>query len=119
MLWANLSLLFWLSLVPFEIRWMGEAGIVALPVAAYGGVLMMAAISYMLSGTRADPGGRRQFDESRQRLVAKLKEWLSFAGYAIGFAAAFVHPLISILIYIGISLSWFVPDRRFERNLQG
>ena len=51
--------------------------------------------------------------------MPRVKEWLSFAGYTIGFAAAFVHPLISILIYIGISLSWFVPDRRFEGNLQG
>ena len=117
-LWANLSLLFWLSLVPFEIRWMGEAGIVALPVAAYGGVLMMAAISYMLlerALIRAEHGS----STSEAETGPKLKEWLSFAGYAIGFAAAFVHPLISILIYIGISLSWFVPDRRLEHNLQG
>jgi TMEM175 potassium channel family protein len=115
-LWANLSLLFWLSLVPFEIRWMGEAGIVALPVAAYGGVLMMAAISYMLlerALIRAD--GESVVETATG---PRLKEWLSFAGYTIGFAAAFVHPLISILIYIVISLSWFVPDRRFER-LQG
>jgi uncharacterized membrane protein len=117
-LWANLSLLFWLSLVPFEIRWMGEAGIVALPVAAYGGVLMMAAISYMLlerALIRAEDG----HSMVETATGARVKEWLSFAGYTIGFAAAFVHPLISILIYIAISVSWFVPDRRFESNLQG
>jgi uncharacterized membrane protein len=113
-LWANLSLLFWLSLVPFEIRWMGEAGIVALPVAAYGGVLMMAAISYMLLERALI---RAEGENSRVEAATglRVKEWLSFAGYAAGFAAAFVHPLISVGVYIVISASWFVPDRRFER----
>jgi uncharacterized membrane protein len=117
-LWANLSLLFWLSLVPFEIRWMGEAGIVALPVAAYGGVLMMAAISYMLLERALI---RAEGENSRVEAATglRVKEWLSFAGYAAGFAAAFIHPLISVVIYIAISASWFVPDRRFERSLQG
>jgi uncharacterized membrane protein len=116
-LWANLSLLFWLSLVPFEIRWMGEAGIVALPVAAYGGVLMMAAISYMLLERALI---RAEGENSRVEAATglRVKEWLSFVGYAVGFAAAFVHPLISVGIYIVISASWFVPDRRFERSLQ-
>jgi uncharacterized membrane protein len=116
-LWANLSLLFWLSLVPFEIRWMGEAGIVALPVAAYGGVLMMAAISYMLLERALI---RAEGENSRVEAATglRVKEWLSFAGYAAGFAAAFVHPLISVGVYIVISASWFVPDRRFERGLQ-
>jgi len=116
-LWANLSLLFWLSLVPFEIRWMGEAGIVAWPVAAYGGVLMMAAISYMLleKALIAAEG-----EESRVSTATGFgwKEWLSFAGYTTAFAAAFIHPVISVAIYIVVALSWFVPDRRFERNLQ-
>jgi uncharacterized membrane protein len=116
-LWANLSLLFWLSLVPFEIRWMGEVGIVALPVAAYGGVLMMAAISYMLLERALI---RAEGENSRVEAATglRVKEWLSFAGYAAGFAAAFVHPLISVGVYIVISASWFVPDRRFERGLQ-
>jgi uncharacterized membrane protein len=115
-LWANLGLLFWLSLVPFEIRWMGEAGIVALPVAAYGGVLMMAAIFYMLLERALI---RAEGDESRIEAATgpRVKEWLSFLGYAAGFAAAFVHPLIPILIYVIISLSWFAPDPRFERRL--
>jgi uncharacterized membrane protein len=115
-LWANLSLLFWLSLVPYEIRWMGEAGIVAWPVAAYGGVLMMAAISYMLleralAAADAEIG---QGDASGPH----LKEWLSFAAYGAGFALAFLDPLISVAIYVSVSLAWFIPDRRYERNLQ-
>ena len=113
-LWANLSLLFWLSLVPFEIRWMGEAGIVSLPVAAYGGVLMMAAVSYMLL-ERALIAAEGEQSRVSTATGPRIKEWLSFAAYAIGFAAAFVHPVISVAIYVGISIFWFVPDRRFER----
>ena len=117
-LWANLSLLFWLSLVPFEIRWMGEAGIVALPVAAYGGVLMMAAISYMLleRALIAADGEDSKIDAATG---VRWKEWLSFAAYTAAFAAAFVDPLISVVIYVITALLWFIPDRRFERSLQG
>jgi uncharacterized membrane protein len=116
-LWANLALLFWLSLVPYEIRWMGEAGIVAWPVAAYGGVLMMAAVSYLLleRALIAVEG-----EQSRVGAVtgSRWKEWLSLAAYATGFAAAFASPLISVAIYVAISLLWLIPDRRFERSLQ-
>ena len=116
-LWANLSLLFWLSLVPFEIRWMGEAGIVALPVAAYGGVLMMASISYVLL-ERALIAAEGEDSSVRAATGSRLKEWLGFFAYATGFAVAFVSPLISVAIYVANSLVWFVPDRRFERSLQ-
>ena len=116
-LWANLALLFWLSLVPYEIRWMGEAGIVDWPVAAYGGVLMMAAVSYLLleRALIAAEGG-----QSRVRVAtgSRWKEWLSLAAYATGFAAAFASPLVSVAIYVAIALLWLIPDRRFERNLQ-
>jgi uncharacterized membrane protein len=112
-LWANLSLLFWLSLVPYEIRWMGEAGIVAWPVAAYGGVLMMAAFSYMLL-ERALIAAEGEHSHVATATGPRLKEWLSFVGYTAGFAAAFVHPAISVAIYVAISLAWFIPDRRFE-----
>ena len=116
-LWANLSLLFWLSLVPFEIRWMGEAGIVEWPVAAYGGVLMMAALSYLLLERTLIAA------EGEQSIVgaatgSRLKEWVGVTAYAAGFAAAFVSPLLSVAIYVANAMAWFVPDRRFERNLQ-
>lgn len=116
-LWANLALLFWLSLVPYEIRWMGEAGIVAWPVAAYGGVLMMAAVSYLLL-ERALMAAEGEQSRVRAATGSRWKEWLSLAGFATGFAAAFVSPLISVAIYIAIALLWFIPDRRFERSLQ-
>jgi uncharacterized membrane protein len=116
-MWANLSLLFWLSLVPFEIRWMGEAGIVALPVAAYGGVLMMASVSYQLV-ERALIAAEGEQSKVGAATGSRFKEWLSFAGYAGGFVAAFLSPLLSVALYVAVALLWLIPDRRFERSLQ-
>ena len=116
-LWANLFLLFWLSLIPFEIRWMGEAGIVSWPVAAYGGVLMMSAIAYLLL-ERALIRVEGERSQVSSATGGRVKEWLSFAAYATAFAAAFLSPLISVAIYVGVAIAWLVPDQRFERNLQ-
>jgi uncharacterized membrane protein len=118
-LWANLFLMFWLTLMPFVIRWMGIAGITAAPLSAYGVTCILAAAGYiwlereliLAEGT-----------ESRIRAVvgSRKKEWLSFALYGLGAAAAFVSPWIAILLYVGVSSTWLIPDRRFERwhNLQ-
>lgn len=115
-LWANMFLLFWLSLIPFEIRWMGEAGLVAWPVAAYGGVLMMSAAAYLiLERTLIAAEG----DGSRVRAAvgSRGKEWLSFALYAFGFAAALlISPYVSVACYVVVAITWLVPDRRFERR---
>ena len=116
-LWANLFLLFWLSLIPFEIRWMGEAGIVSWPVAAYGGVLMMSAIAYLLL-ERALIRVEGERSQVSSATGGRIKEWLSFTAYAAAFAAAFLSPLISVAIYVGVAIAWLVPDQRFERNLQ-
>ena len=116
-LWANLFLLFWLSLVPFEIRWMGEAGIVALPVAAYGGVLMMAAIAYLIL-ERALIAAEGDGSKVSAATGSRAKEWISITAYAVGFAAAFFSPLLAVAIYVAVALYWFIPDRRFERSLQ-
>jgi uncharacterized membrane protein len=116
-LWANMFLLFWLSLVPFEIRWMGEAGIVAWPVAAYGGVLMMAAVAYLLL-ERALIAAEGEDSKIVAATGNRLKEWVSFAGYALGFAGAFVSPWLSVALYVAVAMLWLIPDRRFERRLQ-
>lgn len=113
-LWANLFLLFWLTLMPFVIRWIGEAGVTPEPVAAYGAVTVMAAFGYislereliLAEGT-----------ESRIRAVvgSRAKEWVSFALYGLGIPAAFISPWIAIALYVGVSVMWLIPDRRFER----
>jgi uncharacterized membrane protein len=115
-LWANMFLLFWLSLVPFVIRWMDESGFAALPTAAYGFVLVMAAIGYLLlermliacNGT----------DSALARAVGSdLKEKLSLSIYAAAILLAFVQPWIAIVLYIAIARLWFVPDRRIEKKI--
>ena len=117
-LWANHALLFWLTLFPLMIRWIDEAGVTPLPVASFGLVLIGGSIAYMiLEKTLIRADGE---DSSVRRAVGSgFKEWVSFALYVAAVPAAFVSPMISIAIYVGVSIFWFVPDRRFERNLQG
>jgi uncharacterized membrane protein len=118
-LWANLALLFWLSLVPFMIRWIDEAGITAWPVAGYGLLLMLSAIAYLLLEQTliAAEGDGSQVGAA---VGSRSKEWLSFAGYALGIVAAFAFsPYISVALYVAVAIVWFIPDRRFERGLQG
>jgi uncharacterized membrane protein len=113
-LWANLFLLFWLTLMPFVIRWIGLAGITPQPVAAYGAVTMMAALGYMWLERELILA---EGTESRIRAVvdSRQKEWITFNLYGLGVVAASISPWIAIALYIGVSCSWFVPDRRFER----
>jgi len=114
-LWANLFLLFWLSLFPLLIRWIGEAGISALPVAAFGVVLLLAGFAYYLleRALIAAEGGDSQIAEA---VGGKTKEWLSVSLYAIAVGTAFVAPWASVLIYLAVAAMWLVPDRRFERR---
>ena len=116
-LWANLALLFWLSLVPFVIRWMDEAGFTAWPTAAYGFVLMMAAISYTaLQWTIVACNGRSS--RLAEALGNDIKGKASLAMYALSIPLAFVHPWIAIGLYIAVALMWLVPDRRIEKHLK-
>jgi uncharacterized membrane protein len=112
-LWANLALLFWLSLVPFVIRWIDEAGFLPLPTAAYGIVLACAAISYnLLQRQLIAVNGR----DSRLAVALgdDLKGKLSLVLYLSAIALAFVRPWIAIALYVTVALVWLVPDRRIE-----
>jgi TMEM175 potassium channel family protein len=113
-LWANLHLLFWLSLFPFATGWMGENHLAATPTAAYGAVLLMAAIAYwMLQRSIIAHQGRESV------LAAAIgRDWkgkLSPALYLAAIPLAFVDPWIANGIYVFVALLWFVPDRRIER----
>jgi uncharacterized membrane protein len=112
-LWANLFMLFWLSLVPFVIRWIDEASSEALPTAAYGIVLAMASIGYILlqSAIVACNGRNSPLAAAVGR---DLKGKLSLALYVIAVPLAFVRPWIAIVLYIATAAAWFVPDRRIE-----
>ncbi len=112
-LWANLALLFWLSLVPFVIRWIDEAGLTTAPVAAYGVVLTGASIGYLiLERTIIAVNG------PASRLAAAVgkdvKGKLSMALYVLAIPIAFLEPWISIALYVAVALMWLIPDRRIE-----
>ncbi len=112
-LWANLAMLFWLSLVPFVIRWIDEAGLTTLPVASYGIVLTGAAIAYtVLTQQLIAVNGH----DSRlaQAVGNDRKGKLSLALYVAASALAFVRPWVAIALYIAVSLVWIVPDTRIE-----
>jgi uncharacterized membrane protein len=112
-LWANLALLFWLSLVPFVIRWIDESGFTALPTAAYGVVLTCAAICYtVLERQIIAVNGR----DSRLAVAvgSDLKGKLSIILYVSAVALAFVQPWIAIGLYVTVALLWLVPDTRIE-----
>ena len=115
-LWANLHLLFWLSLVPFATGWMGENHFAALPTAAYGVVLLMAGFAYLLLEQRI-VAAEGETSLVKRALGADWKGKLSVALYALAIVLAFVWPRISLAIYAVVAITWFVPDRRMERVL--
>jgi uncharacterized membrane protein len=119
-LWANLFLLFWLSLIPFVIRWIGEARVTAEPVAAYGIVLMMAALAYWLLERVIIIVDVAEEGEAPLELAvgSVLRERWSIAMYMVGASLAFVEPWIAVGIYILVALLWFAPDRRVEKEVE-
>jgi TMEM175 potassium channel family protein len=113
-LWANLLLLFWLSLVPFVIRWIDEAGLVTLPVAAYGVVLFMSSVGFILLQL-AIVAREGRTSALAMALGRDIKGKLSMALYASAIPLAFVQPWISIALYVLVALIWFIPDQRIEK----
>jgi uncharacterized membrane protein len=113
-MWANLHLLFWLSLVPFVTAWMGENSFAPVPTALYGCILLMAAIAYVIlqRAILAEHG----HDSLLARAVGgDLKGKVSPLLYATAIAVAFWEPWISDALYVTVALIWLVPDRRIER----
>src|SRR6478735_11006809 len=115
-LWANLHLLFWLSLVPFTTAWMGENHFGSWPVAIYGIVLLLAGVAYfILTRTLISlHGGGSTLATSVGR---DRKGKLSIAVYAVAIPLAFVQPWISGACYVLVAVVWLIPDRRIERRL--
>jgi len=117
-LWANLHLLFWLSLVPFVTGWMGENHFAAMPVALYGVVLLMAAFSwYLLSIALIRHHGK---DSALARAYGKdVKGKISLAIYTAAIAASFFDSRISLALYALVAVIWFIPDTRIEKKIAG
>jgi uncharacterized membrane protein len=115
-LWANLHLLFWLSLIPVGTQWMGDHPMAPLPTAIYGVLLLCAAIAYTLL-QRSIVRCHGPDSVLASAIGKDLKGKLSVALYIAAIGAAFVLPWISYAIYVVVALIWLVPDRRIEKRL--
>jgi uncharacterized membrane protein len=117
-MWANLHLLFWLSLFPFTTAWMGENEFQSLPSAVYGTVLLCAAIAYVILQQLIV---RHEGGSNSTLAKAIGKDWkgkLSAITYLIGIFVSFVRPGIAGLLYAIVALTWLIPDRRIERVVE-
>ena len=115
-LWANLHLLFWLSLVPFATAWMGETVVAPVPTAVYGGVLLMAAVAYTIL-VRVIIASQGAHSTLKAAFGADRKGWGSILLYALAIPIAFVAPWVSAAIYTAVATIWLIPDRRIEKHL--
>jgi uncharacterized membrane protein len=118
-LWANLHLLFWISLFPFVTAWVGENHFAAAPMALYGGVLLLAALAWQpfQYALIAANGGR---DAALARAIGRRdwKGWSSVVLYAAAIPLAFVDVRISGALYVAVALMWLIPDRRVESRVK-
>ena len=117
-LWANLHLLFWLSLFPFTTGWVGENHFAALPMFVYGLNFLLAAIAYTIL-VRAIIAAEGSESVLARAVGADVKGYASLAIYAVGILLAFVYPWASFAAYIAVAAIWFIPDRRIERLIGG
>lgn len=115
-LWANLHLLFWLSLIPFVSGWMGENHFATVPVAAYGFVLFMCAVAYavLVRSLISHHQGNKMLADA---IGSDRKGNLSLVLYVSGIALSFVHPWLGFAVYVAAALIWLIPDSRIENRL--
>ena len=115
-LWTNLHLLFWLSLIPFTTSWMGQNNFSTLPVALYGVVLWLAAFAYFLMVRIL-----MAYHDENSLLTAALgngrKERVSLLLYTAAIPLAFLHPWIAMALYVTVAAMWLIPDRRIEEKI--
>ena len=116
-LWANLHLLFWLSLVPFVTNWLGENGFAAWPVALYGVVLLMAGFAYFLL-ERALVAHHGQNSMLAAAVGYDTKGYISLVCYASAIPLAFINAMLACVLYVIVAVIWFIPDQRIEKVLK-
>jgi uncharacterized membrane protein len=115
-LWANMFMLFWMSLAPWMIRWLDESNFAAMPMAGYGVVFGMTAIGYIWTQARVIAINGRDSTVGRA-IGGDTKGKISLTAYAAGVVSAFFAPWLSAAFYTGIALLWLIPDRRIEKEL--
>ena len=116
-LWANLHLLFWLSLIPFVTRWMGESHFATWPVACYGALMLMCAVAWDIL-RRVLLQHHEHHSALTRALGRNLKEWISLLIYIVAIGVAFVNTWLACALYAFVAVIWFVPDRRVEREIE-
>jgi len=116
-LWANLHLLFWLSLIPFTTGWMGENHFSPMPTACYGVVLFLAGVAFMIL-ERMIIASQGEGSKLREAVGSDWKGFASAALYACAVPLAFVREWIADCIYVFVAMMWFVPDPRIESRLK-
>ena len=114
-LWANLHLLFWLSLVPVVTGWLGDHPWASLPAAVYGGLMLLAGVAYFIL-EKALIAAQGPDSRLRAAVGREVKGLVSVACYALAIPLAYVHPWISITLYVLVAAAWLIPDRRIERT---
>jgi uncharacterized membrane protein len=116
LLWANLYLLFWLSLIPFATGWMGRNNFAALPTAVYGAVLLMAAIAYTIL-EKTIIAAQGPSSRLKEAIGSDAKGYVSLLMYTAAIPLAFTNRWLAYALYVAVVLIWFIPDRRIERRL--
>lgn len=114
-LWANIHLLFWLSLIPFTTAWMGENHNATWPVAIYGAVLLMAAVAFTILVVKIIEHDGKD-SQLAAALGTDLKGKVSIGIYLVGILLSFLKPSMALGCYVLVALIWFIPDRRIEQN---
>jgi uncharacterized membrane protein len=115
-MWANLHLLFWLSLVPFVTGWMGENHFAALPVALYGGVLLMSGVAYYILA-QALIGHHGQGSILAKAIGRDAKGLVSLVMYGLAIPLTFVERWAALAMYVAVAIIWLIPDRRIEKHI--
>lgn len=115
-LWANLHLLFWLSLLPFATGWMGENHFQKNPVAFYGIILLFSALAwkFLVFQIIKNEGAESKLLKAYHN---DKKGYFSIIFYALGVILSFLQPILSVVLYITVALIWFIPDKRIEKHL--
>lgn len=116
-LWGNLHLLFWLSLLPFATAWMDENNFESLPVAFYGFILFMCGTSWKILTTIMIKF-EGENSKLKQAYRNDTKSTISIAFYILGIISAFFYPIISLILYISVACIWFIPDKRIEKQIK-
>jgi uncharacterized membrane protein len=115
-MWGNLHLLFWLSLIPFTTAWLGQNHLAAIPTAIYGAVLILAALAYtILQASLIACNGKESL--LAHAVGSDLKGRMSLLLYAIGIGFAFLNTGIADLLYVAVAIMWLVPDPRIEKKI--